>query len=104
VTPAKSVIAIVAEALFVLSATLVAVTVTLPVVFGAVRLAVVLLWLLNDPLDVLQLTPATPTSFSTVAENVIVCPVTAPPRAGVSATLTGGGGGGVDELQAIPKR
>ncbi len=53
----------VAEALFVLSATLVAVTVTLPVVFGAVSIAVVVFWLLNDPLEVLQLTPAAPTSF-----------------------------------------
>jgi hypothetical protein len=55
--------AIVAEALFVLSATLVAVTVTLPVVLGAVSIAAVVFWLLNDPFDVLQLTPAAPTSF-----------------------------------------
>jgi len=37
-----------------------------------------------------------------MALNVIDCPVTAPPRTGVSATLTAGGGGGMDfEPQAI---
>lgn len=86
----------VADALFVVSAALVAVTVTFPVAFGATRFAVVLLVLLNDaPPDALQVTPAAPTSFCTEAVKETVCPVTAPPRTGVSATLTAGGGGGM---------
>jgi hypothetical protein len=70
-----------------LSAKLVAVTVTLPAEFGAVRVAAVVLWLPNAPPDVAHLTPAAPTSFCTEAVNVTLCPITAPPRTGVIETL-----------------
>jgi hypothetical protein len=79
----------VAVALFVESATLVAVTVMpLPGEFGATYVAVVEVCELNVPVDADQVTPAAATSFVTVAVKFNDCPSANPPSCGVSATLT----------------
>jgi hypothetical protein len=79
----------VAVALFVESATLVAVTVMpLPGEFGATYVAVVEVCALNVPDDADQVTPAAATSFVTVAAKFNDWPSANPPSCGVSATLT----------------
>ena len=79
----------VAVALFVESATLVAVTVMpLPGEFGATYVAVVEVCALNVPADAVHVTPAAATSFVTVALKFNDCPSASPPSCGVSVTLT----------------
>jgi hypothetical protein len=84
---AKSVTPIVAVALFVPSATLVAVTVTTPAEFGATYVAAAVLCALKLPLDAVHVTPALPTSFVTVAVNGIACEIVNPPLLGPIVTL-----------------
>ncbi len=91
----------VAEALFVTSATLVAVMVTLPAAFGAAYVAAAGFLLLNVPLLAVQVTPAEPTSFCTAAVNPSDCEIVSPPRTGVIETLICGGGG-VEEPELQP--
>src|ERR1700730_13559323 len=76
----------VAEALFVTSALLVAVTLTHPAVCGAEKAAVVTVWLVNDPAEVVHVTPALPISFATAAVKVSDCESVRPPRLGVMDT------------------
>jgi len=89
VTPARSVIPSVADALLVASALLVDVTVMLPGEFGATYVAVVAVCALNVPLDAVQVTPAPATSLVTVAVKPRLCPSVNPPRFGVTVILTG---------------
>jgi hypothetical protein len=76
-----------ADELFVTSATLVAVTVTTPAVVGATKVALVVLCVLKDPLEADHVTPALPTSFVTVAVNGSAWVTVSPPRFGLIATL-----------------
>ena len=70
-----------------MSAMLVAVTVTLPAVAGAVYVADVIVEAGKLPPPVTdQLTPAAPTSFVTVAVKFMLWPIVSPPRTGVIAT------------------
>jgi hypothetical protein len=77
----------VADALFVTSATLVAVTVTTPANVGATKVALVMLCALKDPLEVDHVTPALPMSFVTAAVNGSAWVTVSPPRFGLIATL-----------------
>ncbi|MGA2428050.1 MAG: hypothetical protein ABSH13_06070 [Candidatus Acidiferrum sp.] len=81
-------IPIVADALFVASTLLVAVTVMLPGEFGATYVAVVAACVLNIPLDAVQVTPAPATSLVTAAVKPRLCPSVNPPSTGVTVTLT----------------
>ena len=86
-TLTRSLTPIVAEALFVTSATLVAVIVTESVLAGAKNVAVVAAWLLKVPADAVHVTPAPPMSFVTLAVKTWDCVTVRPPRTGVSVTL-----------------
>ena len=86
-TPARSVTPIVAEADLVASATLVAVIVNDPALAEKKMADVVVGVPLKLPPDAVQLTPALPISFVTVAVNPSVWDSVRPPRLGVIATL-----------------
>jgi hypothetical protein len=109
VTPARSVTAIVAVALFVASTLLVAVIVIpLPGEFGATYVAVVAACALNVPDDAVHVTPAPPTSFATVALTASAWFNTNPIAFGEIVTATPAGGGSpamtviVAELDFVP--
>jgi len=85
-TPARSVTPIVAEADWVLSATLVAVIVNVPAT-SEEKATDVVVGFASDPPVAVQVTPALPTSFVTVALNTCVCDVVNPPSAGLTETV-----------------
>lgn len=69
------------------SATLVAVTVTGPGEAGATKTALVAFFVVKEPAEEEQVTPALPTSFVTVACKEMACPMVRPPRLGERVTL-----------------
>src|SRR5713226_3344312 len=90
-----SVTPIVAEADLVLSAMLVAAIVNGPAAVEE-NVTDVGVWFANDPPPVfVQVTPALPTSFVTVAVNTCVCDVVNPPRLGPMETVIFEAFGGV---------
>ncbi len=73
-------------AFLLLSTALVAVMVIWPAPAGGTKVAVVAVCALKLPAVALQITPAAPTSFVTVAVSGRVCDTVRPPRTGVTLT------------------
>lgn len=68
------------------SATLVAVIVNDPAVADE-KVTDVVVWFASDPPVAVQVTPALPTSFVTVALSTCVCDIVSPPSAGLMETV-----------------
>ncbi|HLK05300.1 MAG TPA: hypothetical protein VKT53_12740 [Candidatus Acidoferrum sp.] len=87
-----------------MSATLVAVTVTVPATPGALNVAPVVVGFEIVPLVADHVTPAAPTSFVTVAVKFMLCPMVNPPRTGLIETDNPETTAGTTVIVAVPVR